>query len=361
MPIKVLFVGLGSIGTRHLKNLVQLAGQRGLPLEIEALRSGAKGGLPAEVGALLARQLTGPQELAGHYDLAFITNPTSLHAGVLALLKGRVGCYFIEKPIFETAAGLALPEGMGAGDDCPQPGTADADSAAGNEPQPAADGKTLSGTALLAALGLDAASGQKAYVAAPMRWCGVMQALQKKLPGLAPYSARAICSSYLPGWRPGVDYRTVYSAHRALGGGVGIDLIHEWDYLVDLFGVPQQVFQFAGKYSHLEIDSDDLAVYIAQYPSLLAELHLDYFGRSYRRTLELFCKKGTVTANFGAGTLTLEDGTVENYEEPLNERYLRELGYFLDYALAGEGTSVNPPETALHVLALTLGQPLLQG
>lgn len=321
MPIKVLFVGLGSIGTRHLKNLVLLAGRRGLTLEIEALRSGAKGELPPETSALLARQLTRPEELAEHYDLAFITNPTSLHAGVLALLKGRVVCYFIEKPIFETAADLKQ----------------------------------------LSALGLDASSGQKAYVAAPMRWCGVMQALQKKLPGLAPYSARAICSSYLPGWRPGVDYRTVYSAHRALGGGVGIDLIHEWDYLVDLFGMPQQVFQFAGKYSHLEIDSDDLAVYIARYPSLLAELHLDYFGRSYRRTLELFCKEGTVTADFGAGTLTLEDGTQEKYEEPLNERYLRELGYFLDYALEGEGTSVNSPETALRVLALTLGQPLPQG
>lgn len=361
MSIKVLFVGLGSIGTRHLKNLVQLAGQRGLTLEVEALRSGAKGELPAEVGALLARQLAGPEELAGHYDLAFITNPTSLHAGVLALLKGRVGCYFIEKPIFETAAGLALPEAAGAGAPDPLPGVAGADAAMAGRRSSGAKGKTLSGSALLAALGLDAASGQKAYVAAPMRWCGVMQALQKKLPGLAPYSARAICSSYLPGWRPNVDYRTVYSAHRALGGGVGIDLIHEWDYLVDLFGMPQQAFQFAGKYSHLEIDSDDLAVYIARYPSLLAELHLDYFGRSYRRTLELFCREGTVTADFGTGTLTLEDGSVENYEEPLNMRYLRELNYFLDYALAGEGTSVNSPETALRVLALTLGQPLPQG
>ena len=73
-------------------------------------------------------------------------------------------------------------------------------------------------------------------------------------------SARVICSSYLPDWRPGVDYRTVYSAHKALGGGVTIDLIHEWDYLVDLFGVPQKLYNFKGTYSDLEIDSDDLSV-----------------------------------------------------------------------------------------------------
>ena len=126
--------------------------------------------------------------------------------------------------------------------------------------------------------GLDLAdclpAGQKAYVAAPMRWCGVMLALKDRLPGLHPYCARVICSSYLPDWRPGVDYRTVYSAHKAMGGGVTIDLIHEWDYLVELFGVPEQLYNFKGTYSDLEIDSDDLSVYIARYPTLLAEVHL---------------------------------------------------------------------------------------
>ncbi len=76
-----------------------------------------------------------------------------------------------------------------------------------------------------------------------------MLALKDLLPALHPYCARVICSSYLPDWRPGVDYRTVYSAHKAMGGGVTIDLIHEWDYLVELFGVPQQLYNFKGTYS----------------------------------------------------------------------------------------------------------------
>ena len=309
--MRALFVGLGSIGTRHLKNLTALCAQKGIPLEAEALRSSARQ-LPPETAALLSAQHTALPE-TGRWDAAFITNPTHLHAAALEELRGRADTFFIEKPIFEST-----------GYD-------------------------------LAALGL---AGKKAYVAAPMRWCGAFLALKEEMKGLHPYSARVICSSYLPDWRPGVDYRTVYSAHRDMGGGVTIDLIHEWDYLVDLFGAPLEAYNFKGTYSHLEIDSDDLSVYIARYPSLLAEVHLDYFGRTYRRTIELFCKEGTVTADFGAGTLTLENGEVIHCEEPVNQRYLREMAYFLDYACKGEGESINSPAMAQKVLGLTLGETM---
>ncbi len=307
--MNVLFVGLGSIGTRHLNNLHAVAKQKNIPVQAWALRS-SKRALPEETRALLAGEWEALPEDA-HFDAAFITNPTHLHFDTLKMLRGKADALFIEKPIFE-ATDRVLSECL--------------------------------------------APGQKAYVAAPMRWCGTMLALKKLLPKLSVYSARVICSSYLPDWRPNVDYRTVYSAHKDMGGGVTIDLIHEWDYLMELFGKPEQVHNFKGTYSHLEIDSDDLSVYIAKYPKLLCEVHLDYFGREYRRSIELFCKEGTVTADFGAGTLTLEDGTVTEYPEPVNERYLREMAYFLDYAQSEAKESVNTPETALDVLKLTLGE-----
>ena len=228
------------------------------------------------------------------------------------------------------------------------------------EPFPVTSGIRTIAADIYEQTGLDLAdclpAGQKAYVAAPMRWCGVMLALKDRLPGLHPYCARVICSSYLPDWRPGVDYRTVYSAHKAMGGGVTIDLIHEWDYLVELFGVPEKLYNFKGTYSDLEIDSDDLSVYIARYPTLLAEVHLDYFGRGYRRSIELFCHDGSYLADFGAGTLPLPDGTVQHYEEDVNRRYEREMEYYVDYALTGSGESCNPPALALNVLKLTLGE-----
>ena len=308
--MKALFIGLGSIGTRHLQNLTALCEKKGIPLQADALRSGSR---PLRPGAaeLLHAQYTDWAAL-GEYDLAFITNPTHLHAEAIQKLAGRAKALFIEKPIFE-ATGYDL-----------------------------------------AALGLG--EYQKAYVAAPMRWCGTMLALKEELPRLKPYSARVICSSYLPDWRPGVDYRTVYSAHREMGGGVTIDLIHEWDYLVSLFGKPLQLCNLKGQYSELEVDSDDLSVYIARWPHMLGEVHLDYFGRTYRRSMELFTPAGTLTADFGAATLTLPDGTVQDYRESTDAWYKREMTYFLDYAQNGSGESVNSPAEALDVLRLTRGQ-----
>ena len=319
MPtLTALFIGLGSIGSRHLKNLHTICAERGITLAADALRSSPNRPLRPGVAELLRAQFTALDDPAarGHYDLAFITNPTSLHAEALQSLRGRAGALFIEKPIFS------------------------------------ADQAGLDPAALLD-------PGQKAYVAAPMRWCGVMLALKKRLETGAdgrPYCARVLCSSYLPDWRPGVDYRTVYSAHKAMGGGVTIDLIHEWDYLVDLFGAPERLYNLRGQYSELEIDSDDVSLYIAQYPGMLAEVHLDYFGRGYRRSIELFTPSGSLVADFGAGTLTLPDGTVEDYTEDVNARYLREMAYFLDYAAGPQAVSLNPPATAAQVLRLTLGR-----
>ena len=312
MAFRVLFTGLGSIGTRHLKNLHAVAAAHGIEVEAWALRSSARA-LPAETAALLAGEVYDAAQLS-RYDAAFITNPTSLHFDTLALLRGKADALFIEKPIFDTPA------------------------------------RSLEAC-------IDA--GQKAYVAAPMRWCGTMLALKRRLAAGtdgAPYCARVLCSSYLPDWRPGVDYRTVYSARKALGGGVTIDLIHEWDYLVDLFGPPEALYNLKGQYSELEIDSDDVSLYIARWPRMLGEVHLDYFGRGYRRSIELFTPAGSLLADFGAGTLTLPDGRVEQYPEDVNERYLREMACFLDYAAGSAAESCNPPATALRVLKLTLGE-----
>ena len=68
----VLFVGLGSIGTRHLKNLHAVAAQKDIPVRAWALRSSARA-LPEETRALLAGEFTSLPEHA-RYDAAFITN-----------------------------------------------------------------------------------------------------------------------------------------------------------------------------------------------------------------------------------------------------------------------------------------------
>ncbi len=316
--LTALFIGLGSIGTRHLNSITALCAERGIALTVHALRSELTRPLRDGVAEKLHAQFTALTDPAAlpRYDLVYITNPTSLHADALRQVKGMAGTFFIEKPIVSA-------DQTGVDLDWLLPKT------------------------------------QKAYVAAPMRWSAVMLALKAWLadhPDQRPYAARVISSSYLPDWRPGVDYRTVYSAHRALGGGVTIDLIHEWDYLVGLFGKPEALYNFKGTYSDLEIDSDDLSVYIARWPRMLAEVHLDYFGRTGQRYIELYTREGMVRGDFLAATLTLPDGTVRQFHETTAAWYRREMEYFLDYALTGEGESVNTPAEALEVLKLTLGE-----
>ena len=307
--MRVLFVGLGSIGTRHLKNLTAIASEQGFELEADALRSSNRE-LPEETQRLLYRQYMNEVEVPHGYDVIFITNPTNLHFDAIKVLSEKTESFFIEKPIFED------------------------------------DKYSLADCNL---------EGKKAYVACPMRFCGTFIELKKALENKKVYSARVLCSSYLPEWRKGVDYREVYSAKKEMGGGVSIDLIHEWDYLADLFGEPKQVYNFQGQYSHLEITSEDLSVYIADYGNMLAEIHLDYFGRSYRRTAEFFVEEGTVTADFGSGTLYLANGTMVDCIEDVNERYMREMRYFLSF-INGEASNINPPQLALRILTIAQGK-----
>ena len=107
--ITALFVGLGSIGTRHLKNLANLCADRGWTLQADALRSDLTRPLRPGAAELLHAQYTDLAAAPAHYDMVFITNPTSLHAEALRQVKGRGAALFIEKPIFSAEqTGLAL-------------------------------------------------------------------------------------------------------------------------------------------------------------------------------------------------------------------------------------------------------------
>ena len=121
--ITALFVGLGSIGTRHLKNLTNLCADRGWTLQADALRSDLSRPLRDGVAALLHTQYTDLTAAPAQYDMVFITNPTSLHAEALAQVKGRGGALFIEKPIFSAEqTGLDLADCLPAGQKASQRG-----------------------------------------------------------------------------------------------------------------------------------------------------------------------------------------------------------------------------------------------
>lgn len=311
--MKACFIGLGSIGTRHCLNLSQICKDNGIPLEIHAVRSTERP-LRESLAGLGIKTLRSFEEMDSSYDLIFVTNPTSLHYETLMKVGMKSKRFFIEKPVFEN-----WDEDLSA---------------------------------------LPISEDAVCYVAAPLRYTSVIQRAERFVKAHRIYSARAISSSYLPDWRPGQDYRKTYSASKALGGGVSIDLIHEWDYLFMLFGMPEGVYSMIGRYSSLEIDSDDLAVYIARYKDHLVELHLDYFGRKTRRELELYTEDGCWLFDITNACVVAPNGEKQAFEEDANDKYMREMKYFLSLVDGAQKESTNTLEHARRVLQITKGEYL---
>lgn len=308
--MKVCFVGSGSIGKRHICNINRIAQGKGMDLEIHLLRASAKE-LPEVIAPLVSRQVYACEELDTSYDAVFVTNPTYLHYETIKRLQGRTRCFFIEKPVFHDWR------------------------------------MDLSG--------FDETEGTVYYVACPLRYTRVLQRAKQILAGARVFSIRAISSSYLPDWRPGTDYRNTYSAHRDQGGGVRIDLIHEWDYLTYLFGFPKHVLSMSGKLSNLELDSEDLAVYIADYGDKLLELHLDYIGRQTRRDLEVITTDGVYIFDIVNHCIQKNGLLLEQYQEDANDKYVAEMEYFYSVMKREQG-STNDIRHSVQVLQLACGQ-----
>jgi predicted dehydrogenase len=169
--------------------------------------------------------------------------------------------------------------------------------------------------------------------------------------------ARAEFGQYLPDWRPTRDYRHGYNAHAALGGGVLLDQSHELDYLRWMLGEVSSVSARAGKLSDLEIDAEDVAVVLLELRSgALAIAQLDSVRRDYTRTCTLIGTKGTIVWSFteGARLFTPGSGWRELDSAPdANDMYMEEVRGFLDSVRSRSRPDVDG-EAGLRALELAL-------
>lgn len=307
--MKICFIGIGSIAQRHIRNLHEILAETRTAVQIDAVRRNASlDGL--DVKPLIHRVYTDTDQL-GQYDVIFITNPTEMHLDTLRSVRGKAKAYFIEKPV------TSFRNIADAQDDLWD-----------------SDGIY--------------------YVACPLRYKKVVQYIKDFAAENRIIGVRAISSSYLPEWRPGQDYRNTYSAQKALGGGVSIDLIHEWDYLRHIFGMPQRVSYFGGKKSDLEMDAEDTAIYLAEYADKYVELHLDYFGRETIRECMLFTDKETVVADLVKNEVRfLKQNRTIVFEESRDDFQKAELRHFLEI-VAGTPSDSTIRE-AVQTLYLTQG------
>ena len=311
--MKVCFIGFGSIAKRHILNLWNLCHDNAVELIVDLCRHDNKcGDIDEQYKEIINEMYFDMEKLPDDYDIIFITNPTRNHYDTLVCVQNKAKAFFIEKPVFDAIDDIKVES-------------------------------------------LEGISGKVCYVACPLRYTSVIEYLKNNVDFSTIYSVRCISSSYLPDWRPDVDYRNTYSAHRDMGGGVTIDLIHEWDYITYLMGFPERTFYISDKISNLEIDSDDIAIYIAKYRDKTVELHLDYFGRSTVRKIELIGCDDTIIGDLISGSIVyLKQGTTVMLKEERNHFQKRELEYFLNI-VEGKCPNLNDIANATRVLKLAKG------
>jgi predicted dehydrogenase len=257
--MKFLIAGLGSIGRRHLRNLLAL-GENDIVLH----RSG-KSTLTDEELPAFPVETSLEAALAHRPNAAIIANPTSLHLQV-AIQAAEAGCHlFLEKPLADSLEGVgSLVEAVHRG-----------------------GVQVLVGFQFRYHPGLETAA----------------ELLRRGAIGRV-LSARAHWGEYLPSWHPWEDYRTGYAARAELGGGVILTLCHPLDYLRWLCGEVETVWAFAGKLGDLQIDVEDTAEIGLRFQNgALGSLHLDYNQRPPAHYLEIIGSHGTLRWNNEQGTL----------------------------------------------------------
>jgi len=311
-----LVVGCGSIGKRHLGNLLELGVKNAFAVDVnEAHLKDVKETFGVSTFCSL------DEALEHKMDVALICTPTHLHHQQ-ALRALEANCHlFIEKPISHTLDGL---------DDL----IAEAERRQRH---------TLVGCNLRFHPGLKK----------------VKALLDEGAIGKV-ISLRAQFGQYLPDWHPWEDYRLSYSAHKEQGGGVVLDCIHEFDYVCWLLGKVQSVTSVMGKLSSLDINTEDVAeILLVMQSGAHASIHLDYVRRDYNRSLEIIGEQGTIQLQFQNNTLRWFTPNRKLWQSrhwpgvTTNSMYLEEMSHFLNVLSGAERPQLNASQ-ARDVLAVAL-------
>lgn len=132
-------------------------------------------------------------------------------------------------------------------------------------------------------------------------------------------------------WRPYKDYTESYSAHRDQGGGVDLDLSHEIDYVLWMFGNNfKDKIIFRNKISNLKINSPDIFKLILDYSNFIVDITLDYIRKPKERYIKILCEDGeNLYYNFVANILKIGNKQIA-ISNDINQSYKKMLKTLLD-------------------------------
>jgi predicted dehydrogenase len=299
--LKILVVGRGSAGNRHIQNLMHLGYRR-----LSVYRSRPAGSVSVSSEKEIPCYYDLEEALSQGPDVVFITNPTSFHIPV-ALAAAEHGCnLFIEKPISHSLEGCEKLLNL------------------------------VEQRKILATVGYN------------LRFHPVLQAarqilLEKKIGRVL--SVRAWVGQYLPDWHPGEDHRACYMARPELGGGVILTLSHELDYLFWLFGEVAEATAVCAKSEQLEMSTESLAEITLQFDNgIVGQVHLDCLRRTPARGCEIVGTEGTIQVDMVESKIRIYaagSSVPTMIERPLRDSNLMYIDEVADF-LTCVGTERSP-------------------
>ena len=307
--MKILIIGLGSIAKKHINAIRELK----IECDVYALRSGSSSKIVDGVINLYSLE-----ELKNlKFDFAIISNPTHLHSKYIDLLTEMKINLFIEKP-------------------------------AVNEIK------------IVDELSIKINKhGVKTYVACNLRFHPCITYLKNNLENnfkMIINEVNIYCGSYLPDWRPELDFRKNYSVSHVLGGGVHLDLFHEIDYTYWLFGMPECSRNFKSSKSTLEIGAYDYANYLLKYKNFNVSIILNYYRKDPRRLIEIVFNDDTWTIDLLNNSISNNKSEIIFQDKSFNilDTYRDQMLYFIEKISSNQmpmnsfSESVNPLKITLN-------------
>lgn len=299
--MRILIVGLGSIARKHIQAIRQCDNEA----VIYALRSRPDSPWESEVRNVYSFDEV--KDLC--LDMVIISNPTAEHEKTISQFAELNIPLFIEKPLCDSIQIEYL---------------------------------------------ISKCKHVLTYVACNLRFLEVLGWVKANIGIKRINEVNVYCGSYLPDWRKDVNFRKVYSANKAMGGGVHIDLIHEIDYVYWIFGVPEKVYKVFRNVSSLGIDAYDYANYCLDYSGFSASVVLNYYRRDYKRTLEVVFEDETWVVDLSKNTVYSGGKLLFQVENTMVNTLYAQMQYFMGLVKSNEVKSFNSIEESYKVLKICL-------
>jgi len=305
--LNILIVGLGSIGKKHLSAIYTF-----YPLaNVFALRSKRKSKKYENVINIYSID-----ELEINIDFVIISTPTNLHENDIIKFS-KLGCpLFIEKPVLHNLKNI----------------------------------ESINNILF--------SNNIKTYVACNMRFHPGIIHLKNFIDNNKSKinEVNVYFGSYMPNWRNGIDFRENYSSHEDMGGGVHLDLIHELDYCIWIFGYPISIKSVFRKVSNLEINSIDYTNYILFYDDFTLNIKLNYYRIDSKREIEILTNDTTLIYDLIQNKVFDNKSKQILFHEDFSmmDTYNNQMKYFIDNINNNQKTIMNNFEESIKILKIAL-------